>query len=75
MRLYDHLVDIFIKCLDETHFCMLRNELNILDLSSLKQKHVLSSYKTKCIILSCRGSYMCLNNIGICGTIVSVNSS
>jgi hypothetical protein len=32
VRSEDQLVDIFTKPLDKTHFCMLRNELNILDL-------------------------------------------
>jgi methyl coenzyme M reductase subunit D len=32
VRLEDQLVDIFTKPLDKTRFCMLRNELNILDL-------------------------------------------
>jgi hypothetical protein len=32
VRTYDQLADIFTKPLDKTRFCMLRNELNILDL-------------------------------------------
>jgi hypothetical protein len=32
VRSEDQLADIFTKPLDKTHFCMLRNELNILDL-------------------------------------------
>jgi hypothetical protein len=32
VRLKDQLADIFTKPLDKTRFCMLRNELNILDL-------------------------------------------
>jgi hypothetical protein len=32
VRSKDQLADIFTKPLDKTHFCMLRNELNILDL-------------------------------------------
>jgi hypothetical protein len=32
MRSEDQLADIFTKPLDKTRFCMLRNELNILDL-------------------------------------------
>jgi hypothetical protein len=32
VRSEDQLADIFTKLLDKTHFCMLRNELNILDL-------------------------------------------
>jgi hypothetical protein len=32
VRLEDQLADIFTKPLDKTRFCMLRNELNILDL-------------------------------------------
>jgi hypothetical protein len=34
VRMDDHLVDIFTKPLDESRFCKLRNELNILDLSN-----------------------------------------
>jgi hypothetical protein len=30
----DQLADIFTKPLDKTHFCMLRNKLNILDLKN-----------------------------------------
>jgi hypothetical protein len=33
VRSEDQLADIFTKRLDKTCFCMLRNELNILDLS------------------------------------------
>jgi hypothetical protein len=32
VRSKDQLIDIFTKPLDKTRFCMLRNELNILDL-------------------------------------------
>ena len=32
VRSEDQLADIFTKPLDKTRFCMLRNELNILDL-------------------------------------------
>jgi hypothetical protein len=32
VRSEDHLADIFTKPLDKTRFCMMRNELNILDL-------------------------------------------
>jgi hypothetical protein len=32
VRSEDQLADIFTMPLDKTHFCMLRNELNILDL-------------------------------------------
>jgi hypothetical protein len=32
VRSEDQLADIFTKPLEKTHFCMLRNELNILDL-------------------------------------------
>jgi hypothetical protein len=34
VRTDDQLVDIFAKPLDESRFCKLRNELNILDLSN-----------------------------------------
>jgi hypothetical protein len=34
VRTDDQLADIFTKQLDESHFCMLRNELNIHDLSN-----------------------------------------
>jgi hypothetical protein len=30
----DQLVDIFIKPLDESRFCILRNELNVIDFSN-----------------------------------------
>jgi hypothetical protein len=34
VRTDDQLADIFTKPLDETHFCKLRSELNIIDLSN-----------------------------------------
>jgi len=34
----NQLVDIFTKPLDEGRFCMLRNELNVLDLSNFTKK-------------------------------------
>jgi len=34
----NQLVDIFTKPLDEARFCMLRNELNVLDLSNFSKK-------------------------------------
>jgi hypothetical protein len=43
VRTEDQLVDIFTKPLDETMFCRLRNELNVLDLiTSLKNELVLT---------------------------------
>jgi hypothetical protein len=35
VRTDDQLTDIFTKPLDETHFCKLRSELNIIDLSNV----------------------------------------
>jgi hypothetical protein len=35
VRTDDQLVDIFTKPLDETRFCKLRSELNIIDLSNV----------------------------------------
>jgi hypothetical protein len=35
VRTDDQLVDIFTKPLDETRFCMLRSELNVIDLSNV----------------------------------------
>jgi hypothetical protein len=35
VRTDDQLADIFTKLLDETRFCMLRNELNVIDLSNV----------------------------------------
>jgi hypothetical protein len=35
VRIDDQLADIFTKPLDETHFCKLRSELNIIDLSNV----------------------------------------
>jgi hypothetical protein len=44
VRSEDHLADIFTKPLDKTRFCMLRNELNIMDLRNLlNHKMVMSS--------------------------------
>ena len=34
----NQLADIFTKPLDEARFCMLRNELNVLDLSNFTKK-------------------------------------
>jgi len=34
----NQLADIFTKSLDEARFCMLRNELNVLDLSNFTKK-------------------------------------
>ena len=36
----NHLADIFTKPLDEARFCMLRNELNVLDLSNFTKNEV-----------------------------------
>ena len=38
VRTDDQLADIFTKPLDEKHFCMLRNELNVLDLSNFTKR-------------------------------------
>ena len=38
VRTKDQLADIFIKPLDETTFCRLRNELNVLDFSNFTKK-------------------------------------
>jgi hypothetical protein len=35
VRTDDQLADIFTKPLDETHFCKLRSELNVIDLSNV----------------------------------------
>jgi hypothetical protein len=35
VRIDDQLADIFTKPLDETHFCKLRSELNVIDLSNI----------------------------------------
>jgi hypothetical protein len=35
VRTNDQLADIFTKPLDETRFCMLRNELNVIDISNI----------------------------------------
>jgi hypothetical protein len=35
VRTDDQLVNIFTKPLDETHFCKLRSELNVIDLSNV----------------------------------------
>jgi hypothetical protein len=35
VRTNDQLADIFIKPLDETCFCMLRSDLNVIDLSNV----------------------------------------
>jgi hypothetical protein len=35
VRTDDQLADIFIKPLDETRFCKLRSELNVIDLSNI----------------------------------------
>jgi hypothetical protein len=35
MRIDDQLADIFTKPLDETRFCKLRSELNVIDLSNV----------------------------------------
>jgi hypothetical protein len=35
VRTDDQLADIFTKTLDETHFCKLRSELNVIDLSNV----------------------------------------
>jgi hypothetical protein len=43
VRSKDQLADIFTKPLDKTRFCMLRNELNILDLKNFTYKMVMSS--------------------------------
>jgi hypothetical protein len=35
VRTDDQLADIFTKPLDEIHFCKLRSELNVIDLSNV----------------------------------------
>jgi hypothetical protein len=35
VRTDDQLADMFTKPLDETHFCKLRSELNVIDLSNV----------------------------------------
>jgi len=38
----NQLADIFTKPLDEARFCMLKNELNVLDISNFTKKMKLS---------------------------------
>ena len=38
VRTEDQLADIFTKLLDDTTFCRLRNELNVLDFSNFTRK-------------------------------------
>jgi hypothetical protein len=40
VRTNDQLADIFTKPLDETRFCKLRSELNVIDLSNVAWNHV-----------------------------------
>jgi hypothetical protein len=56
VRTNDQLADIFTKPLDETCFCKLRSELNVIDLSNVACNHVV-------LILYIYHAFMSLNCI------------
>jgi hypothetical protein len=59
VRINDQLVDIFTKPLDETRFCKLRSELNVINLSNVAWNHLVLNLS---LCHACM-SFNCINAI------------